>query len=103
MTQRERKRRSRHGVSWLAVLGLEVLVYAALVTIYLVLVLRALRPVLLFTAEHHRAVYAVLSVGLMLGQGFLLEILTTLFVGLFVRARREEGLASPALEKTLKR
>jgi len=103
MTTRKRHKRSRHSVSWLGVLALEVLVYAALVTLYLVLVLRALRPVLLSTAQHHRAVYALLSVGLMLGQGFLLEFLTTLFVGLFVRARREEGLASPALEKTLKR
>ncbi|HKD12181.1 MAG TPA: hypothetical protein VKE50_08900 [Thermoanaerobaculia bacterium] len=103
MTSRKRSNRTRQAVSWLAVLALEVLVYAALVTLYLALVLRALRPVLLATSEHHRAIYALLSVGLMLGQGFLLEFLTTLFVGLFVRARREEGLASPALEKTLKR
>jgi hypothetical protein len=100
MTSRSRNKRSRHSVSWLAVLALEVLVYAALVTLYLVLVLRALRPVLLAAAEHHRAVYALLSVGLMLGQGFLLEFLTTLFVGIFVRARRQEGLASPGFEKS---
>jgi hypothetical protein len=103
MTSRHRRKRGRNAVSWLAVLALEIAVYAALVALYLVLVLRALRPVLLATAEHHRAIYALLSVGLMLGQGFLLEFLTTLFVGFFVRARREEGLASPALEKTLKR
>jgi hypothetical protein len=93
-------RRSRRTIHWLAVLALEVVVYAGLVTLYLVLALRALRPVLLATSEHHRAIYAVLAVVLMLGQGFVLELLTTFFVGLFVGARRDEGLATPGFEKS---
>ncbi len=93
------KRGKPRGLQSLAVLALEVVVYAALVTLYLVLVLRALRPILLSTAEHHRAVYAVLAVLLMLGQGFVLELLTTLLVRLFVRARRDQGLATPGFEE----
>ncbi len=92
--------RSPRSIHSLAVLSLEVVVYAGLVTLYLVLALRALRPILLATAEHHRAVYGILAVVLMLGQGLVLELLTTLFVGFFVRARKDEGLSTPGFDQT---
>jgi hypothetical protein len=77
-----------------AVLAIEIGIYALLVTIYLLVALRALRPLLLDAAEHHRVLYAILALLLMLGQGALLEVLTTLFVRVFARARRGEGLAT---------
>lgn len=76
------------------VLAVEIVVYSALVAAYLLLVLRALRPFLLTTAEHHRVLYGVLALLLMLGQGVLLEILTSLLVGRFRRARREDAAAT---------
>ena len=77
-----------------SVLALEVVLYAALVTAYLATVLRLLRPYLLRQEQHHRAWYAVLALLLMLGQGFVLEFLTTTLVALFARARREDELES---------
>ena len=62
-----------------------------MVAAYLIIVLRALSPLLLSAEQHHRVLYGVLSVVLMLGQGVLLEFLTSLLVGRFRRARRDEG------------
>lgn len=73
------------------VLAVEIAVYAALVTGYLALVLRPLRPILLDAAEHHRVLYGLAAVLLMLGQGVLLEILTTLLVGRLRRAARDDA------------
>ena len=91
------KRSSRDTVSLAGstagVLAIELVVYAALVAGYLLVVLRALRPFLLSAAEHHRVLYGCLAVGLMLGQGVLLEYLTTLLVGRLRRARRERETA----------
>jgi hypothetical protein len=75
----------------------EVAVYALLVTGYLLLALRWFRPFLLDAFEHRRILYACLAVLLMLGQGFLLELLTTLLMGLFARTRRREGRATPGV------
>ena len=75
------------------VLIVEILVYGALVTGYLLLVLRALSPLLLAAEQRHRVVYGIASVLLMLGQGIVLEFLTTLLVGRFRRARREDRSA----------
>jgi len=87
------KRPSQGGVSvagtTAGVLAIELIVYGALVAGYLLVVLRALRPFLLSAAEHHRVLYAFLAVAIMLGQGVLLEYLTTLLVGRLRRARRE--------------
>ena len=69
-----------------------VLGVAALVAAYLLLVLRSLRAPLLEVAEHHRVLYGIAAVLLMLGQGILLEFLTSLLVGRFRRARREEAV-----------
>ena len=71
---------------------IEIAIYSALVAAYLLIVLRALRPVLLSAAEHHRVLYGFMAVGLMLGQGLLLEFLTSLLVGRFRRARRDDAL-----------
>ncbi len=87
----KRKRRLLRSAS---VLALEVVLYAILVTAYLATVLRLLRPYLLREEHHHRSWYAVLALLLMLGQGALLELLTTTLVGLFARARREDELSS---------
>ena len=76
------------------VLAVEVLVYSALVAAYLLLVLRALRPLLLFLERDHRVLYGIAAVLLMLGQGVVLELLTTLLVGRFRRARREDARQS---------
>lgn len=73
------------------VLAIEIVVYSALVAAYLILVLRSLRSPLLELAEHHRVLYGIAAVLLMLGQGVLLEFLTSLLVGRFHRARREEA------------
>ncbi len=70
----------------------EIAVYSVMVAAYLLVVLRALRPVLLATEQHHRVLYGILAVLLMLGQGVLLEFLTSLLVGRFRRARRDEQL-----------
>ncbi len=77
--------------SW-SILLIEIAVYSVMVAAYLLIVLRALGPVLLDTEQHHRVLYGVLSVLLMLGQGVLLEFLTSLLVGRFRRARRDEAL-----------
>jgi len=73
------------------VLAIEIVVYSGLVAAYLILVLRSLRSPLLELAEHHRVLYGVAAILLMLGQGVLLEFLTSLLVGRFHRARREEA------------
>ena len=73
------------------VLAIEIGVYAVLVAAYLLLVLRPLRPILLQAAEHHRLLYGLAAVLLMLGQGVLLELLTTLLVGRLQRAARDDA------------
>lgn len=73
------------------ILAVEIGVYAALVAGYLFLVLRPLRPILLEAAEHHRLLYGLAAVLLMLGQGVLLELLTTLLVGRLQRAARDDA------------
>ncbi len=75
-------------------LALEIVLYAILVTAYLATALRLLRPYLLREEHQHRTWYAVLALLLMLGQGALLELLTTTLVGFFARARREDELSS---------
>ncbi len=75
----------------LSVLLIEIAVYSVMVAAYLLIVLRALSPLLLNAEQHHRVLYGILAVLLMLGQGVLLEFLTTLLVGRFRRARRDEG------------
>jgi heme/copper-type cytochrome/quinol oxidase subunit 3 len=77
-----KEKRSQKTTGSLTLLAAEIAVYAGLVAAYLAFALKALAPFLQGQAEHHRPVYALLCLGLMLGQGFVLELLT----GVLVRA-----------------
>ncbi len=72
------------------ILAIEVAVYAGLVLLYLAVVLRALRPWLLEAADRHHVTYAALCLMLMLGQGVVLEVLTSWLLRRFGRGRRQE-------------
>jgi len=80
----------------LRVLATEVAAYAVLVTLYLVVVLQKLRPWLAALAARHDASYALWCLLLMLGQGVILESLTTWLLRRFARARRRENLQEKA-------
>ena len=60
----------------LASFALEFVVYAVLVTLYYLLVLHLLGNVLKDLYDHDRRLYAGAALGLIVGQGFLLEVLT---------------------------
>jgi hypothetical protein len=79
------------------ILGIEIVVYTALVAAYLVLILRTISPYLLEASLRSRGIYAAACLLLMLGQGIFLEFLTTWLVARYARAHREEAL--DALEK----
>ncbi len=72
--------------SW-TLLAVEIAVYAGLVAAYLAFALKTLAPFLLDQAKHHRVTYALLCVGLMLGQGIVLELATDLLVRVFARSQ----------------
>jgi len=55
---------------------LELLLYAALVAGYYLLVLHFLGTGLKELYDHHRRLYAGLALGLIVGQGFVLEVFT---------------------------
>lgn len=65
----------------------EVAIYAGLVAAYLAFALKALAPFLESEASQHRLFYAFLCVGLMLGQGIALELVTSLLLRLFAWRR----------------
>jgi hypothetical protein len=69
---------------------LELIVYAILVTLYCTLVLHFLGNHLLQIYQHDRRIYAVLALGLIVGQGFLLETFTRLLLG-WITPRTEDG------------
>jgi hypothetical protein len=69
---------------------LELIVYAALVAVYYALVLRFLGDRLVHMYQHDRPLYSVLALGLIVGQGFLLEALTRLLLT-WITPRREDG------------
>lgn len=56
---------------------IELAIYGVLIVIYLFVVLRTLSGTLAGLAEDQRAVYAVASLGLIVAQGLLLEVLTS--------------------------
>lgn len=64
---------------------LEVVVYAALMVGYLLLVLKTLDAPLARMYSEHRVEYAVAALMLILLQGVVLELLTKVLVGLFGR------------------
>ncbi len=67
---------------------IELVVYAGLIAIYFLLVLHLLGPFLAGLEKAHIQLYALLSVGLILGQSILLESLTTFLLRL-LRGRSE--------------
>jgi NADH:ubiquinone oxidoreductase subunit H len=77
--------KSRVAKSFLIELG----VYAVLVVIYFLLVLEFLGGWLAELFKHERQLYAVVALALMLGQGVVLEMLTTFLLS-FIRSRSED-------------
>lgn len=69
---------------------LELIVYTALVAVYYALVLRLLGDRLQHLYQHDRQLYAVLALGLIVGQGFVLEALTRLLLR-WITPRRGDG------------
>ena len=67
---------------------LELVVYAALMVGYLLLVLKTLDAPLARMYTEHRVEYAVAALMLILLQGIVLELLTKVLVGLFGRRAR---------------
>ena len=66
---------------------LELIVYAGLVTLYYFLVLKFLGSWLLELFQTKRGTYAGMALGLIVAQGFLLEILTRALLG-WIKPRR---------------
>jgi hypothetical protein len=64
---------------YLKSMAVKLPIYAVFVTVYIVVVLKFLRKPLLGWFTSDRELYAVLALGLIVGQGFVLE-LTTRFV-----------------------
>lgn len=77
----QRASRSLPVVSFL----LELVVYAALVTGYFFLVLHFLGGALRNLFETNKTTYAIVALALIIGQGVLLEMLTTALLGFFQR------------------
>ena len=68
--------------------GLELVVYAVLVTGYFFLVLHFLGETLYGLEHRHRVVYATLAIVLIIGQAVVLEAVTTFLLRL-IRGRSE--------------
>jgi hypothetical protein len=68
---------------------LEVTVYAALIAIYYFLVLHFLGHSLMHLYRHDRRLYAALALGLIAGQGLLLEMLTRVLLS-WIAPRTED-------------
>ena len=68
---------------------LELCVYAALVTGYYLLVLKFLGGWLYHLFQHQRQSYAGIALGLIIAQGFVLEILTRALLG-WIKPRQED-------------
>jgi hypothetical protein len=68
--------------------AIELVIYALLVTTYFFLVLHLLGEWLYGLEIHHRYVYAIVAILLIIGQAVLLESLTTFLIRL-IRGRSE--------------
>jgi hypothetical protein len=68
---------------------IELVVYGVLVAIYYLVVLHFMGQWLYKLFTSHRQEYAAVALTLIIGQGFLLEILTRLLLG-YIRPRTEE-------------
>ena len=74
----------------LRLLFLEIILYAVLVAGYYFLVLHFLANGLANLYQHNRQYYAVLALSLIVGQGFLLEVLTRALLS-WIAPRTEDG------------
>jgi hypothetical protein len=70
--------------------AIELVLYAILVAAYYFLVLHFIGDALLDIYRYQRKLYAGLALGLIVGQGVLLEILTRFLLGLISVPREEE-------------
>lgn len=68
--------------------GVEIVIYALLVTAYVLLVLHFMGGWLRGLFDHHRKVYAAMTLVLMFGQGAMLEMLTAGLLRLVRRRTR---------------
>jgi hypothetical protein len=68
---------------------IELMVYAVMVVAYFFLVLHFLGDWLNHIFEHDRRIYAALALGLIVGQGIVLEVITTALLG-FIRPRMDD-------------
>lgn len=80
---------NRHFENFLRAFFLELIVYSALVAAYYFLVLHFLGHWLFRIFTQHRGFYAAVALGLIIGQGFLLEMLTRFLLS-WVKAPTEE-------------
>lgn len=67
---------------------LEVVIYACLVVVYFYLVLLFLRGRLYHLYHDKRVTYAFVSIALMIGQGIVLEMVTTFIINAVKRNAR---------------
>jgi hypothetical protein len=79
----------RHVENSLRSFLVEFVVYTALVAAYYFLVLHFLGDWLLRLFLHQRNVYAGMALGLIIGQGFLLELLTRSLLG-WIKPRTDQ-------------
>ena len=68
---------------------IELVIYAAFVAAYFFLVLHFLTNWLTRLFEHERHLYAIVALGLIIGQGFLLELCTRLMM-IWIKPTTEE-------------
>ena len=57
--------------------AIELLIYGALVSIYLLVVMRTLGDFLAELSDTHRVLYAIVGLALIVAQGLVLELITT--------------------------
>jgi len=79
----------REAKSWLRSFLLELILYAGLVVAYFFLVLAYLGNWLHRLFEHERRTYAFVALGLIIGQGFVLEVLTRALLAWIKPARKD--------------
>ena len=72
----------------LRVFGVELVIYAALVTVYFLVVLHFLSDWLVQLETHHIHTYAIVAILLIIGQAVVLEAVTTGLLRLLRRAFR---------------
>ena len=88
MTEIPRKSKAEASKTFRA-MALELPIYGLLVVLYFFLVLHFLSDWLRELHAKHTTIYALVSIGLIIGQAVVLESITTLLLRLFRRGRSE--------------